>query len=131
MIVLRPLQSLVSSPLELTVASQPVTGLPQRGVIHILADVYISAQIADVVDKPDWSEECTLRDTGVDGSPFPHDVSKLGALTMPAQEGSHPPRQKVRDAHAGQLPEKNAVINAIKCLAIVEKQHAQDFSGFV
>ena len=71
------------------------------------------------------------RDASVDGGPFRHHVSKLGALTTPAQEGSHPPCQKVRDAHAGQLPEKNAVINTIKCLAIVKKQNTQDFSGLV
>ena len=99
-IVLRPLQSLVSSPLELTVTRQPVTDPPQRAVIHILADIYISAQVVDVDDKPDWSKEFALRDASVDGSPFRHDVSKLGALSTPAQEGSRPPHHKVRDAHA-------------------------------
>ena len=69
-----------------------------------------------------------MRDAGVDGSPSRHNVSKLGALMTLAQEGSHPPHQKVRDAHTGQLPEKNAVINMIKCLAIGKKQHAQEFS---
>ena len=96
------MHSLVSSPLELTVTSQPVTDLPQLAVIHILADVYISVQVVDVDDKPDWSKECALRDAGVDGSPFRHDVSKLGALTTTAQKGSQPPRRQVRDAHAGQ-----------------------------
>ena len=76
-IVLRPLQSLVGSQLELTVTSQPVTDLSQRAVIHILADVYVSVQVVDVDDNPDWSKECALRDAGVDGSPFRHDVSNL------------------------------------------------------
>ena len=51
-------------------------------------------------DKRDWSKEFALRDAGVDGSPFRHVVSKLGALSTPAQEGSRPLHQKVRDAHA-------------------------------
>ena len=34
-----------------------------------------------------------LRHAGVDGILFQQDVFKLGALTTPAQEGSHPPRQ--------------------------------------
>ena len=98
MVVLRPLQSLVSCPLKLTVTIGSLSQTPhRRAVIHILADVYISAQVVDMDDKPDWSKKCALRDTGVDDSPFRHDVTKLGALTTPAQEGSHPPRQKVRD----------------------------------
>ena len=52
MLVLQPLQSLVSSPLELTVTSQPITDLPQRAVIYILGDVYISAQVVDMDDNP-------------------------------------------------------------------------------
>ena len=60
------------------------------GYHHVLRFVvYISVQVIDVDDKPDWFKECALKDAGVDGSPFRHDVSKLGALTTPTQEVTH------------------------------------------